>query len=92
MHKAESQENVFFYWKLKHNISQPDVVIIIKDQFDLKTARVRTKEDEREQEQEVNENLLFKIILIVARERNYLKINIACNKLISKDACNVLQN
>ena len=31
MHKAESQENVFIYWKLKHNISQPDVVIIIKD-------------------------------------------------------------
>ena len=56
------------------------MVIIIKDQFDLKTARVRTEEDEREQEQEVNENLLFKIILIVARERNYLKINIACNK------------
>lgn len=85
MHKAESQENVFIYWKLKHNISQPNIVIVIKDQFDLKTARVKTEEEEREQEQEVNENLLFKIILIVARKE--LPKNKYCMQQVNFQRC-----
>ena len=46
---------------------------------------MRTKEDEREQEQEVNENLLFKIILIVARKE--LPKNKYCMQQVNFQRC-----
>jgi len=46
---------------------------------------VRTEEEEREQEQEVNENLLFKIILIVARKE--LPKNKYCMQQVNFQRC-----